>query len=321
MTLKTKKNSLLSVMENSGSFKAQRPSEMLFGCANPADVYRAKYSSICFVDGEGEGDATPPADSTPPADNTPPEDNGDSEDKPNLSDSEAKLLKDVMKWKEKARSAEKSGTEKTQELEAQLNSLKGIVGEISEDDLKAIISDKNARDIQELEKKGEYDAVVDQMRTQHTKDLELKDTAIQEKDDLIAQLQEQLKGKDSQVEDLTIGRHFADSGFIKERSTLPLSMMKKEFGAHFEIQDGSIVGFDKPRGVEGRAPLVDGQANSLGFEAAIERLITSHPESKALLRSNIKPGSGSRTLNHDATGEKQVSGVSKIAQGLAARNK
>ncbi|MET2951332.1 DUF6651 domain-containing protein [Vibrio owensii] len=326
---KTTNNPALSVMEDSSMFKAAKPSNLLFGNANPAEMYRAKYSSICFVDGEGEGDDnTPPSSddkpNDPPSDNQPPADKPDDkqsdegddkkDEKPAISDSEARLLKDVMKWKDKARSLE---TELKDEKNKE-DYLRSILGDVSEDEIKELVNSRKAEERKQKEERGEYDSIVTQMKEQHSKDLAAKDAEIEKKDETIKELRSIVNSTTGEIEELTVGRRFSDSQFIKDRVALPMSMVRKEFGEHFEIENGLIVGYDKPRGSEGRAPLVDGQANTLGFEAAIERLITSHPESKALLRSTIKPGSGSRTLNHDADDQpKPLSGVAKIAQGLS----
>lgn len=227
--------------------------------------------------------------------------------KPNQpSDAEARLLKDVMKHKDRAKS-----------LESELSSIKSVLGDLKPEDVAQLISAKREAERAELERRGEYDRILEQVKTEHQGQVSTLQSQI---DALKAQLNE----KEGAVLEMTIGRNFVESAFIREKSLIPASIARKEFGDHVELVDGQVVVYDKPRGAAERTPLVDGNGQYLAFDDAISRLFAKHPESARLVRAQVKPGAGSK--NEDLGGKppqenKAVgTGVSRIAAGLAKRN-
>ena len=314
----------LALTESSNLF-GLRAKDMLFDSVDTHVFYRGQNNNICFVDGEssvdnGESAVENPSSEPQASDSQPeePQSTDESSDKKNtsgMSEKEAQLLKEVMKWKSKAKTVQQGLDENGNEN----NPILEIVGDMSGEDLKSLIDNKKAQDREEREARGEYDSIVSQMKEQHSSDLSEKDKLISDKEAEITELKAMLTSASDEMEELTVGRQFSDSSFIKERATLPPSIARQLFGSHFDVEQGKIVGYDKPRGIEGRAPLVNGQAETLGFEAAIERLITSHPESKTLLRSTIKPGSNSSTVNEGGDdAPKKASGADKIRKALEA---
>lgn len=223
------------------------------------------------------------------------------------SDAEAKLLKELMGYKAKATAA-------ADELKA----YKDAAGESKPEELKALIEAKKNADREALEKRGEYDRILEQVKTEHQTAL----TTLQAKVD---ELTLQMNGKDEALVDLTVGRSFSDSAFIREKSLLPVSIARKEFGAHVDIVDGQAVVYDKPRGAAERTPLVDGNGKPKSFEQGIEALYAAHPEAKSMIRAAGKPGAGSKsdeTKKPDNDGNKQVApGTSRIAAALEAQSK
>ena len=221
------------------------------------------------------------------------------------SDAEAKLLKELMALKTKAAAA-------ADELKA----YKDAAGESKPEDLKSLIDAKKEADRLALEKRGEYDRILEQVKGEHTKEV----TTLT---DRIAALELQLSEKDTSLVELTVGRAFSDSPFIREKSLLPASLARKEFGAHVDIVDGVAVVYDKARGASDRTPLVDGSGKPKSFEDGIQALYSTHPEATALIRAVGKPGANSTTtdLGGKKPGEQQeiASGASRIAAGLAAR--
>jgi hypothetical protein len=221
------------------------------------------------------------------------------------SDAEAKLLKEVMALKTKAAAA-------ADELKA----YKDAAGESKPDELKALIEAKKEADRLALEKRGEYDRILEQVKGEHTKEV----TTL---NDRIAALELQLSEKDNSLVELTVGRAFSDSPFIREKSLIPASLARKEFGAHVDIVDGAAVVYDKPRGASDRTPLVDGAGKPKSFEEGIQALYSTHPEAAALIRAAGKPGSGSNTTDlggKKPDDQKEISaGAGRIAAGLAAR--
>lgn len=223
------------------------------------------------------------------------------------SDAEAKLLKELMALKGKAQAAE-------QELKA----FKDAAGEAKPDELKSLLDAKKEADRLALEKRGEYDRILEQVKTEHTGVI----TGLEAK---IKELTEALDAKDSTLLDLTVGRAFTESAFIRDKSLVPASLARKEFGSHVDIVDGVAVVYDKPRGSAERTPLVDGNGKPKSFEEGIQALYTAHPDSAALIRAQGKPGAGSSTV--DTGGKKPEDqsktvqpGASRIALGLSKKN-
>lgn len=225
-------------------------------------------------------------------------------DKP--SDAEAKLLKEVMSLKTKAK-----------EAADELKAYKDAAGESKPDELKALIDAKKEADRVALEKRGEYDRILEQVKTEHAKEI----TTL--KDQLAAQSL-LLSQKDDNLVELTVGRAFSDSTFIRDKSVLPASIARNQFGAHVDIVDGAAVVYDKPRGAAERTPIVGADGKPKSFEEGIAALYASHPEHAALIKAQGKPGAGSTTV--DLGGKKPAdeskvpsAGVSRIAAGLNAK--
>ncbi|MEO9497590.1 MAG: DUF6651 domain-containing protein [Vibrio splendidus] len=275
--------------------------------------------------GEGSasaGGAAPDASTEqPPASNTSdkPSDPEQSKDD-GLSSTEAALLKDVMKWKNRFKGQEEELTSIRSELNS-ATALKNVVGDLNEEDLKALIDGKRDKERQDQESRGEYESIVGQMRDEHAKEIERYKTLLTERDGSEGSLKEQLQASQRQIGDLTIGRQFSDSEFIRDRSVLPPAVARQVFGAHFEVENGAIVAYDKAANVEGRAPLVNAQGNKLGFEAAIERLITSHPNKDQLMLSMLKAGAGSSTASGKSSEPSDnLRGVDLIKKALVAKS-
>lgn len=237
------------------------------------------------------------------------EGDGDDDGKPNkssgLSDEAAKLLRDVMKHKDRAKQAE-----------TELTKLREALGDLKPEDVTALVQARKEQERKDLEKRGEYDRILEQVRQEQ----ERERTSLSEQIDALRQ---QLNERDSKIEEMTIGRSFSESAFIREKSRIPASIARKEFGTHVDLVEGQIVVFDKPRGAAERTPIVDANGSYKSFEEAIAQLYSSHPDSKDLLKVQGKPGSGSSTVD---TGKKpeqqkpQATGVNRIAQALSSKN-
>ncbi len=225
--------------------------------------------------------------------------------KSGLNDEAARLLKDVMKHKDRAKS-----------LESELTSLKSVLGDLKPEDVAKLVSQQKEQERLALEKRGEYDRIMEQVRQEHTRE---KGTLAEQ----IEALRNQLNERDQKIEEMTVGRSFSESAFIREKSKLPPSIARKEFGTHVDLVDGQVVVFDKPRGAAERTPLVDANGNYKAFEEAIAHLYATHPDSKDLLKAQGKPGAGSG--NQDIGTKKpqpqkaQATGVNRIADALAKK--
>lgn len=262
--------------------------------------------------GEGEGQDGDKTPENQPGKNQPGsagENEGDGDDnkpsKSGLSDEAAKLLRDVMKHKDRAK-----------QYEDELKVLKSALGDLKPEDVTTLVQQQKEQERLQLEKRGEYDRILEQVRQEQTREK----TSLSEQ---INALREQLNERDAKIEEMTIGRSFSESAFIREKSRIPASIARKEFGTHVDLLDGQIVVFDKPRGAAERTPIVDANGGYKSFEEAIAHLYTSHPDSKDLIKAQGKPGSGSSTVD---TGKKVeqpkpvVTGVNRIAQALSNKN-
>ena len=185
-------------------------------------------------------------------------------------------------------------------------------------DIKAVtkmIQDAKDADEAALIAAGEFTQVKDQMNAAHKVELDAKDVTISE-------LNKSLSGKDTQIDDLSIGNTFSASKFIMEKMALPASKARALFGAHFDRDEGgNVIGYNKPAGVDGRAPLVDGNGVNLAFDEAFKKIIDADPDVKSLLKSTIKPGAGSGNdplVIDKNKGEDVGTGASRIAAGLGA---
>lgn len=260
--------------------------------------------------GTGGGSA-PPADpaaepdpAADPAAEPPP---ADGVKAPAVSDVEARLLKEVMQKKESLRAT----AEKLTDAESRLKQFDGI----DADEVRKLLSDKKDAETAQLEAKGEWDRLRSRMAEEHastTKTLQ----------DQIAALNASLAGKEGAINELTVGASFSQSVFIADELTLTPSKARVVYGAHFELEEGRIVGYDKPRGAADRTPLVDAGGIAVGFDAALRKIVEADSDKDHLLKSKAKSGAGSDTRGKapakpDGAG---LDSISRISAGLKALN-
>lgn len=263
--------------------------------------------------GEGGGEGGKPPAQEPPAKKEPGGEGGEGGEggKPKLSDNEAQLLKDMMKHKETAKT-ERAARE---QLEAKLKEFDGIDPVA----IRELLAKQQKAQEEELEKKGQWDALKQNMIKAHSEDKAKLEAQI-------AELQGALKSRDNTIDELTIGTQFSNSKFLKEETTLASATKARAlYGNHFELVDGVLTAFDKPKGAQNRAPLVDASGNALDFDAAMRKIIESDPDKDALLRTAAKPGAGSGqkpAIPPKKAGavQEDASSVDKIASGLAGLN-
>lgn len=229
--------------------------------------------------------------------------------KSGLSDKEAELLKENMAKKEKLKEAES----KLAELQAQIDKFKDIDPEKA----KTLIAKEAEAEKAALEAKGEFDRLKKMMAEEHAKEKSGLEETVKAKDEALAAAL-------AQINELTIGQAFSNSEFVKSELVMPASKARTVYGAHFEIESGRIVAFDKPKGAEGRAKLVDGSGEAMSFEAAMRKIIEADADRDSLLKSKIKEGAGSQTSNDDrnkSVPDTGLKGLSRIAAGLSERGK
>lgn len=242
--------------------------------------------------------------------------NDDSNDgKP--SDAEAALLKDAMKHKEARRAAEA----KLKELEDKLSGVDlDEYKELRTQREEAAAAKKKAEEDAAIAA-GDFDKVREQMTTQYESQIEKIRT------DLTTELETtkaELDKSKSIIEELTVGSQFNTSKLISEETVYTASKARRLYGDHFEVEDGKVVAYDKPRGTEDRTRLVDAKGNSADFETAMRRIIEADPEKDEILVSPMKPGASSKpgtdkvqkTDTHATAREKIASGLGDLMKSI-----
>lgn len=219
------------------------------------------------------------------------------------SDEEARLLKENMKKKEALDKA-------NAELKKTQDALKAFEG-IDPEAVRKLLADQKTAEEKALEAKGDWDRLKGRMAEEHGKEVK----TLQEQ---IAALTAKLNNTEGTIKDLSIGTQFSQSKFIAEELTLTPAKTRVIYGDYFDVEDGKVVGYDKPRGAAGRTAIVDQYGNAVEFEGALRKIIEADPEKDHLLKSKMKQGAGSdsRKPSGQTKTDAPVDGISKIASGL-----
>lgn len=225
----------------------------------------------------------------------------EKEGKSGPSDEEARLLKENMQKKEQLK-------KKDDEIAALKKQFEGIDPEA----VRKILAEQKSAEEQALEKKGDYERLKARMAEEHSKEV----TSLKAQ---LEALQGELGKTKGTINDLTVGTQFGQSKFIGEELTLTPAKARVIYGDFFEVEDGKIVGYDKPRGSAGRTALVDQYGSAVAFDAALRKIVEADPEKDHLLKSKVKAGAGSDSKKVSGEPAKEVAtdSMSKIAKGLA----
>lgn len=194
---------------------------------------------------------------------------------PKLSDKEADLLKEVM--------AKKKANET---LQAQIDAANARLKEFEGLDpvkAKELIAAAEAAELKAAQDRGDFERVKEMMAEQHRKEAEALQARINE-------LEGVANTKSQTINELTIGQAFQGSAFIADELILTPNKARAAYGAHFEVEGGRMVGYDKPKGEEGRTKLVDASGNPVGFDDAIKRLVEADPDRDSLVKSKLVTG-------------------------------
>lgn len=228
------------------------------------------------------------------------------------TDEEAKLLKEVMQKKGKLDEANLA-------LSAAQEQLKKFEG-IDPEAVRALLKEKQDAETAALEAKGEWSRLKERMADEHGKEKK----TLQEKIDA---LQAQLGQRDGVINELTVGTQFSQSQFISAELALTPAKARVIYGDHFELVDGKIVAYDKPKGSAERTMIVNGSGAAMSFDEALRKIVDADPEKDHLLKSKVKAGAGSdsRLAGGKVTtvveqGEGASKGLSRIAAGLKGLN-
>jgi hypothetical protein len=223
-----------------------------------------------------------------------------TEGKTKVTDETAKLLKEVMKLKEKAK-AEEDARKKLEET------YKGIDLEAA----KAALKQAEEAEEKDLERKGEYERLLAKQKEKAEAIIEVERTRAKEMED-------KLTAAMKAVDELSLGNAFANSKFIQEKLALTPNKTRALYAGHFEIEEGKLIAYDKPRGTPDRTKLISATGDALPFEEAIADIINSDPDKEYLIKAETKSGAGSKGSNirTDVTNTQPLDAISKIAEGL-----
>lgn len=234
---------------------------------------------------------------------------GESDSKGKLSDEEARLLKEVMKKKE---SLDKTQSELAQAKE-QLKKFEGI----DADSVRALLKERESAEKQQLEAKGDWERLKQRMAEEHAKEIDSLKNSVTEN-------QTNLQKALSTINELSVGTQFSQSKLISEELTLTPSKARVIYGDYFDVVDGKVIGYDKPKGAENRTAIVDQYGNNVGFDEALRKVVESDPDKDFLFKSKAKPGAGSdsnKPTGRQDNKASELDGIGRIAAGLKTLGK
>jgi len=210
------------------------------------------------------------------------------------SDEEARLLKENMQKKEALR-------KKDEEIAALKKSVEGL----DLDAVRKLLAEQKTAEEKALEAKGDYERLKARMAEEHAKEIKTL------KDQLAQEASERAK---------LVGSQFAQSKFIADELTLTPAKARVIYADHFDLEDGKVVGYDKPRGAANRTALVDQYGTPVAFDQALAKIVDLDPDKDHLIKSKVKAGAGSQTSRASGVQKQEVpaDGISKISAGLKA---
>ncbi len=239
----------------------------------------------------------------------------DKSGKGGMSDKEAELLKEVMQKKD----ALKKAQELNDSLASKLKDFEGIDASA----VRKLLADKEEAEKKQLEAKGDWERLKIRMAEEHGTEVTKLRSSIEE-------LQSQLGKANSVINDLSIGNKFGQSTFISEKTTLTPSKARVIYGDHFDLVEGEIVAYDKPRNATNRTPIVNQYGSPVAFDEALKKIVEADPEKDHVLKSKVRTGADSgtgkggkgdqsgRSGDQSQSDQKPRDGVSKIAAGLSS---
>lgn len=210
----------------------------------------------------------------------------------------AALVREVMERKAKQR-----------EAEDKLKQFEGVdVARYRE-----LIAKETQAEQAAAEAKGDFDRVKQMMAEAHKTEL----NAVKEE---LEALRATVSGKDKVIDELSIGNAFGTSTYIADALILSPTKTRTLYGTHFEVEDGRVVAYDKPRGSADRTMMVDASGSPLSFNDALVKIIEADPDKNSVLRSKARSGAGSSTegakVDKPQKPENQPRGVAAISLNL-----
>lgn len=217
----------------------------------------------------------------------------------------------------------------TESLKAQIDALKSQLanfGDATPDEIKQLRelraqaekerkeAEAAAREAERerLRKEGDFETLRQRMAEEHQRELEAARSKSGELDQTVSALTRQ-------IENMALGTAFASSRFVQEETIIGPDKARRIYGAHFDVVDGKVIGYDAPRGEAKRVALVDARGEPLAFDEAIKRLVESDPDRDRLLKAQQKPGPGampSPGVRPAPPPEPEVRGQARLAKTL-----
>lgn len=207
-----------------------------------------------------------------------------SKEKAELVADKKALLADVMSKKAKLK-------ETNEALAAAQEKLKSYEG-VDPKKYAELVKKEQDAEVAAATAAGDFERVKTMMAEQHRQELADKDAQIEA-------LRQASGSAAKTIDALTIGADFSGSKYIAENLTLSPTKARVIYGGHFETKDGKTVGYDKPAGETNRTLLVDSSGEPLSFDKAFEKIVQSDPDKNSVLKANVKPGSGGKTIDAD----------------------
>jgi hypothetical protein len=229
-----------------------------------------------------------------------------------LTDKEYEFLTDALKHKAAARDAKAA----LDAANAKLKDFEGLdaaaIKKLVKDQADAAKAAKDA-ELKAAEAAGDVERIKKMMGEEHTKVVTELETKLAEKDTLI-------NGAQKTIEDLTVGSAFSQSAYIRDELVLTSAIARQVYSSHFDVVNGQVVPFNKPRGESGRTQLVDANGSHLSVDAALKKIVEASPDRDRLVRSKIGTGAGSKTEkggSTDTSGD-GLRGMARITAALEA---
>lgn len=227
---------------------------------------------------------------------------GDTQTKP--SDSEAALLREVMK-----------GKEERQKLQEQLKAFEGIDPTATRELLANIEKERKDRE--------EKDRLAEEERMKAAGDWEALKRKMQEEreverkadKDAVAAAEALAKSYQDRNKKMALTNDFSNSSYLRENFILSASKAQIMYGGYFEVDDnGQVMAYDSPNPAS-RSPLVDAGGNPIPFEQAIKKIVESDPDHEKVVKTQQKPGSGSRpAVGANAQAQVKEFGLSRLSR-------
>ncbi|MDX5369482.1 MAG: hypothetical protein LPL29_08885 [Alphaproteobacteria bacterium] len=225
-----------------------------------------------------------------------------------LEDEKAKLLKDTMKNKSKAKTAE----ERLAEIQSRMND---VLGDMDLDEVKKALEERRTAEENRLKAEGDFEALKARLIAEHKKEVEklTGSTGAQ-----VKELNSKLEAAESEIRRLLVSSKFAASSFLSEELLLTPSKAEKLYGDSFKVEDKNgrrvVVAY-----LEGE-PLVDSGGNPLSFEEAFREIVNRDPERDAIIKPKAKKGAGSGADNGGSGDlpKEPLRGRAAIAAGLSS---